>query len=124
MINLRLRLPLAAAGIVLVLSCASVPDNVEPVADAPAASRWEGAPCGGLAGRACGEGLTCFYPAGSCGRGDQGGTCKRRPELCPHIYQPVCGCDGNSYGNGCEAGREGVSLLRRGRCDQPGEPVQ
>jgi hypothetical protein len=35
---------------------------------------------------------------------------------CPEIYQPVCGCDGFSYSNACEASRFGVSVDHEGTC--------
>ncbi len=35
---------------------------------------------------------------------------------CPEIYRPVCGCDGFSYSNACEASRFGVSVDYDGTC--------
>jgi hypothetical protein len=73
--------------------------------------------CGGIAAVRCTDGKQyCKYEKGVCGRGDQSGTCERRPEICPRILAPVCGCDGQTYGNGCDAAVAGVSIDYQGKC--------
>ena len=48
--------------------------------------------------------------------GDVSGVCESIPEACIEIYQPVCGCDGQTYGNSCTAHAEGISIQADGEC--------
>lgn len=73
--------------------------------------------CGGLAGAACADGEYCnFSPDAACGAADQTGVCDPRPEACTLQFDPVCGCDGNTYGNACEAASAGISVASEGEC--------
>lgn len=65
----------------------------------------------------CGPGQFCKFALG-CGK-DGPGTCAARPKLCPEYYSPVCGCDGKTYGNPCEAESAGVSVDHNGECNAP-----
>lgn len=62
----------------------------------------------------CDFGLFCEKPTGEC-KGP--GQCEIRPEACPDIYAPVCGCDHQTYSNSCEAHRAGVSVQQQGKCE-------
>ncbi len=61
----------------------------------------------------------CKFPIGNCGTAALPGTCSPIPEACPDIYDPVCGCDGVTYGNECEADAAAVSILHLGPCERP-----
>lgn len=79
--------------------------------------------CGGIQGNRydCGKGYFCAYPiSAQCGAGDQTGICTAIPSLCPSgiRYNPVCGCDGNTYDGGCNAALSLSSVQRVGACDE------
>jgi hypothetical protein len=104
-----------AGALFLALARCTAPLDGDVAAD-PEALRGPGKMCGGFAGFTCEPGLSCYYAPGSCGAGDRAGTCRRRPEVCTFLYQPVCGCDRRTYPNSCEAARAGESVAHRGAC--------
>jgi predicted secreted protein len=74
--------------------------------------------CGGLRGEMCSDkGQYCdFSAAASCGMADQTGKCQTKPEFCPEVFMPVCGCNGKDYSNGCFANAAGTSVAHAGNC--------
>jgi len=44
------------------------------------------------------------------------GTCMKLSTVCNRLYDPVCSCDGKTYSNQCEAGREGANVRSLGEC--------
>ena len=103
------------------LSCAANQASAD-VAPPPPPANTTPAPspkiCGGIAGFQCkNDKEYCAFEEGTCKKiADASGTCKPKPEMCPMIYAPVCGCDGQTYSNSCVAASHGVSVAARGKC--------
>jgi hypothetical protein len=75
-------------------------------------------PCGGLSGGAgCDPGEYCeMLPLAVCGVLDAGGTCQPIPTACEDVYEPVCTCGDEEYGNACEAAMAGKGISSFGKC--------
>jgi Kazal-type serine protease inhibitor domain len=65
----------------------------------------------------CDATLYCTKATGAC-KGT--GLCVVLPAACPEYMAPICGCDGKTYNNDCEAHRNGVNVAHTGACDKKG----
>ena len=75
--------------------------------------------CGSRGLRRCARGQFCNFPVqAQCGAADLPGVCTAVPSHCTKEYRPVCGCDGNTYGNACTARAASVSVLHKGECEE------
>ena len=76
-----------------------------------------GASCGGFIGEQCPGNQYCDYSeAGDCGFADGTGVCTDIPNGCTDNWDPVCGCDGETYSNACDAAAAGVTVASKGEC--------
>lgn len=117
-------------GLVFLLACGNGSRSASDASgDGAAGGSGSGSVCGGFAHTPCSATEYCDYADNGCGIGDQTGTCKPRPDLCPVnatgaappaiVATPTCACDGQIYGNDCDAFRAGFDINAHGTCDVP-----
>lgn len=118
-----MRLPLL--GLVFLLACGGSSHGPADASGPGDGSPGGGDPCGGRGATACSATEYCDYPDNGCGMGDQTGTCRPRPDVCPVsatgeapglIATPTCACDGQIYSNDCDAFRAGFDINAQGSC--------
>jgi hypothetical protein len=65
----------------------------------------------------CSNGESCDLDTPNrCGAGSEPGHCIVLPASCIALVAPVCGCDGQTYGNDCERQRALSQLSHTGPC--------
>ncbi len=103
---------------ILILACLSLSLNSAYAIEVTQDGKKVDVPvCGGFAGLRCNSNQWCDYPKDSvCGIADRFGTCRPKPEICAEIYKPVCGCNGQTFGNACEAAGQGQDVAYAGPC--------
>jgi hypothetical protein len=72
--------------------------------------------CGGPDKITCNSALYCHLPDGQCSASDAAGTCVKAPDFCMRVSRPVCGCNGKTYMNECEARKARVAIDTTGAC--------
>lgn len=112
----------AAAFVVMFGLTQAVPCAKAAQAAAPTIANLDEA-CGGPDKITCNSALFCHLPDGQCSAPDAAGTCAKAPDFCMRVSRPVCGCNGKTYQNECEARHAKVAIDYAGACKKPPAPA-
>jgi|GEM_PF-2916154 len=98
----------------------AMPGGAMPGGAMPGGAMPGGAMPGGMMGT--GGAMPQCSEASDCAEGETcvEGQCQEDPCVCGEIYMPVCGADGVTYSNACEAMCAGVESTVEGECGDPG----
>jgi hypothetical protein len=96
--------------------------GAQTAASTPAIANLDEA-CGGPDKITCNSALFCHLPDGQCSAPDAAGTCAKAPDFCMRVSRPVCGCNGKTYQNECEARHAKVAIDTVGACKKPPAPA-
>ena len=111
--NMRITWIIGFCAILLLIGC-----NDKSTQPLPSSTPQE-AICGTIQGLTCpDEDQYCDFGIGQCKVADAQGICTTKPTICTREFNPVCGCDGKTYGNACTAA-EGISIDHVGECAPP-----
>lgn len=78
--------------------------------------------CGSRGLEPCPDDQYCDFPDNMCGAADVPGVCvPKGPQMCPQLYDPVCGCGDQTFSNACMAAAAGVDVVHDGECARPGQ---
>lgn len=123
---MRLAYSLGMKRVLVVLNMALLVMPALAMAQPP--SRKAPAKCEGPATKTCGPGHYCRRDG--CDVEAKPGHCAPRPKACGDRSLPVCGCDGVTYDNACQAAAAGFNIARSGTCEsgqvgqgQSGDPT-
>ena len=114
---------LATLGVLLIGMVAGCSAAGEPVPEVDESAQdpllWSGF-CGGRSHKQCdGERVCTTMFVRGCPDDGAPGVCLPRPRSCPSRRDPVCGCDGETYDNLCQAVKAGASVVHLGACAEP-----